>query len=205
MHEKREQEGVVKYSVRHESARVTVPAEMPELLSWRRRLRTLDLIGADAQGVGYGNLSIRLYSSPRFLITGSQSSGLREVDQRHFAIVTVIDLDRNSLRSVGELAPSSEALTHAALYQVQGSIRAVVHVHSSAIWTNWRHRLPTSRDDVLYGTPEMGYEMIRLHKRMALGGQGVIVMGGHQDGVVAFGPSLAEAAGEILKLLPERG
>jgi L-ribulose-5-phosphate 4-epimerase len=205
MHEKREQEGVVKYSVRHESARITLPAEMPELLSWRRRLRALGLIGADAQGIGYGNLSIRLYSSPRFLITGSQSSGLSEVDQRHFAKVTVIDLDRNSLRSVGELAPSSEALTHAALYQVRGSIRAVVHVHSNAIWTTWRHHLPTSRDDVLYGTPEMGYEMIRLHKRRALGGQGVIVMGGHQDGVIAFGPSLAEAAGEILKLMPERG
>ena len=203
MHEKREQEGVVKYSVKHETAKIAFPAEMPELLSWRRRLRELGLIGADAEGIGYGNLSVRLYSSPRFLITGSQSSGLPEVDQRHFARVTVIDLDRNSLRSVGELAPSSEALTHAALYQVQAAIRAVVHVHSNTVWRAWRHRLPTSRDDVQYGTPEMAYEMIRLHKRMALGRLGVIVMGGHPDGVIAFGPSLEEAAGEILKLLPE--
>jgi len=27
-------------------------------------------------------------------------------------------------------------------------------------------------------------------------------MGGHQDGVIAFGPSLAGAVGEILKLVP---
>lgn len=198
-----EKEGVVKYRVEHESGRIDLPADMSEFYAWRRQLRTLNLIGADAQGIGYGNLSIRLFSSPSFLITSSQSSGLAEVDQRHFAKVTVVDLDRNFLRSSGELPPSSEALTHAALYQVNGSIRAVVHVHCAGIWTKYRDRLPTSREEVLYGTPEMAYEMIRLHKRAALGGQGVVVMGGHQDGVVAFGPSLAAAAGEILKLMSQ--
>ncbi|HEY3383055.1 MAG TPA: class II aldolase/adducin family protein [Vicinamibacterales bacterium] len=198
-----EQEGVVKYTVKHESTRIDLPAEMGELLSERRRLHALGLIGADAQGVGYGNLSIRLYSSPCFLITCSQSSGLTEVDQRHFAKVTVIDLDKNFLRSIGGRPPSSEALTHAALYQVNGAIRAVAHVHSHRIWSTCRHHLPTTRDDVLYGTPAMGQEMIRLHKRQALGRQGVVVMGGHQDGVIAFGPTLGEAVGEILKLTSE--
>jgi L-ribulose-5-phosphate 4-epimerase len=205
MHESPEKEGVVKYTVKHVTARLTLPPEMTELLAWRRRLRQLELIGEDAQGLGYGNISIRLYASPRFLITGSQSSGLIEVDQRHFAEVSVVDLDRNALRSRGEVPPSSEALTHAALYQTRSSIRAVVHVHSHAIWSARRDRLPTTKYDVAYGTPEMAYEMIRLHKRNALADLGVIVMGGHQDGVIAFGRSLADAAGEILKLMPERG
>jgi L-ribulose-5-phosphate 4-epimerase len=204
MHESHEKEGVVKYTIRHVTARLTFPPEMPELFSWRRRMRELQLIGEDAEGLGYGNISIRLYASPRFLITGSQSSGLIDVDQRHFAEVSVIDLDRNSLRSKGEIPPSSEALTHAALYQVRPSIRGVVHVHSHAIWTAWCDKLPTTKHDVAYGTPEMAYEMIRLHKRNALADLGVIVMGGHQDGVIAFGRSLADAAGEILKLLPAR-
>jgi ribulose-5-phosphate 4-epimerase/fuculose-1-phosphate aldolase len=204
MHETHEKEGVVKYSVKHETARITFPAEMPEFFSWRQRLRALQLIGEDSHGLGYGNLSVRLYATPTFLITSSQSSGLLEVDQQHFARVTVVDLDRNFLRSVGERPPSSEALTHAALYQMHGGIRSVVHVHSRDIWTAWRDRLPTSRDEVPYGTPEMAYEMIRLHKRSALGRLGVIVMGGHQDGVIAFGPSVGDAAGEILKLMPER-
>jgi L-ribulose-5-phosphate 4-epimerase len=204
MQQPHEKEGVVKYSVKHETARIEFPAEMPELFSWRSRLRGLNLIGEDSHGLGYGNLSIRLYATPSFLITGSQSSGLIEVDQRHFARVTVVDLDRNFLRSVGQHPPSSEALTHAALYQVLGAIRAVVHVHSRPIWEAYRDRLPTTRDDVAYGTPEMGYEMIRLHKGRALGRLGVIVMGGHQDGVVSFGPSLADAAGKILELMPER-
>lgn len=200
MGEAHEKEGVVKYRVEHESAPIELPRDIAELFSWRRHLRALNLIGADPQGIGYGNLSIRLYASPSFLITSSQSSGLDEVDQRHFAKITVVDLDKNFLRSSGQLPPSSEALTHAALYQVNTSIRSVVHVHCASIWSAYRHRLPTTRDDVPYGTPEMAYEMIRLHKRTALGSQGVVVMGGHQDGVVAFGPSLAAAAGEILKL-----
>ena len=200
MHEAHEQEGVVKYTVRHETARITLPPAISDLFVWRQRLRALDLIGADAQGVGYGNLSVRPYSSPTFFITCTQSSGLAQVDQRHFTRVTVVDLDRNFLRSVGEQPPSSEALTHAALYQVNGAIASVVHVHSRRLWEAHRHRLPTSRDEVAYGTPEMGYEMIRLHKRAALGRQGVIVMGGHQDGVIAFGPSVEAAAGEILRL-----
>jgi hypothetical protein len=205
MHETHEQEGVVKYTVKHETAKLAFPPEMPELMTWRRRMRELRLIGEDSQGLGYGNLSIRLYGTPTFLITSSQSSGLVDVDQQHFARVTVVDLDRNFLRSVGERPPSSEALTHAALYQMNGAIRAVVHVHARDIWTARRHQLPTSRDEVRYGTPEMAYEMIPLHKRAALGRLGVIVMGGHQDDVIAFGPSIADASGEILKLIPERG
>lgn len=200
-----EQEGVVKYTLQHVSAPITAPAELPELLAIRRHLRALGLIGADAHGVGFGNLSVRLYASPRFLITGSQSSGLAEVDQRNFAIITVVDLDRNFLKSTGETPPSSEALTHAALYQVNSAIRAVIHVHAGEIWAAWRNRLPTTREDVAYGTPEMGYEMIRLHKRSAIGRQGVVVMGGHQDGVIAFGPTLTAAAGEITKLIPGDG
>jgi len=197
-----EQEGVVKYTVQHVACRIDLPADVGDLLTWRRRLRELELIGADAQGLGYGNMSIRWFASPRFLITGSQSSGLLDVDQRHFASVEVIDLDRNSLRSRGEIPPSSEALTHAALYQSRAAIRAVVHVHSNAIWSTWKDRLPTTREDVAYGTPEMAYEMIRLQKRSAITDKGVVVMGGHQDGVIAFASSVAEAAGAILKLMP---
>jgi ribulose-5-phosphate 4-epimerase/fuculose-1-phosphate aldolase len=200
MSQPREQEGIVKYTCRHVTASIAVPPQWDDLLFWRNRLRALGLIGADAQGVGYGNLSVRLYSSPRFLITGSQSSGLRDVDRRHFAAVTVVDLDRNSLTSTGETPPSSEALTHAALYEVERAIRAVVHVHASALWEAWRNRLPTTREEVAYGTPEMGYEMIRLHKRSAIGTRGCVVMGGHRDGLIAFGPSVADAAGEILAL-----
>jgi ribulose-5-phosphate 4-epimerase/fuculose-1-phosphate aldolase len=195
-----EREGVVKYTCHHTAAPAPVPPGLDDLLHWRGELRSRELIGADASGIGYGNLSIRVYASPRFFITGSQSSGLLAVDRRHFAEVTVVDLDRNTLRSLGEIPPSSEALTHASLYQVHTGIRAVVHVHAPALWKTWKGRLPTTHDHVEYGTPEMGYEMIRLHKRTAAGTRGCFVMGGHRDGIIAFGQTMADAAGEILKL-----
>jgi ribulose-5-phosphate 4-epimerase/fuculose-1-phosphate aldolase len=200
MNQPHEQEGVVKYTCRHVTGPLTVPPEMAHLLAWRKTLREMSLIGADAHGLGYGNLSIRLYASPRFLITGSQSSGLLEVDRRHFAAVRIVDLDRNFLESTGETPPSSEALTHAALYQVDSTIKAVVHVHAPALWEAHKGRLPTTRDDVAYGTPEMAYEMIRLHKRSVIVRKGCVVMGGHRDGLIAFGTTMAEAAGEILAL-----
>jgi ribulose-5-phosphate 4-epimerase/fuculose-1-phosphate aldolase len=195
-----EKEGVVKYTCHHVTAPAPLPPGFDDLLHWRGELRARNLIGEDAAGIGYGNLSIRVYASPRFVITGSQSSGLLAVDRRHFAEVTVVDLDRNRLRSLGDIPPSSEALTHASLYQVHTGIRAVVHVHAPALWDTWKGRLPTTYDHVEYGTPEMGYEMIRLHKRTAAGTRGCFVMGGHRDGIIAFGQTMAEAAGEILRL-----
>ena len=112
----------------------------------------------------------------------------------------MVDLDRNFLKCRGEIRASSEALTHAGLYQADPSIRAVVHVHSRPVWERYRDQLPTTREDVAYGTPEMAYEMIRLHRRGAFGARGVVVMGGHRDGVIAFGPTLAGTAQEMLDL-----
>jgi L-ribulose-5-phosphate 4-epimerase len=200
MNQPGEKEGVVKYAFEHVRRPLAASAELAELLAWRARLFARRLIGADPDGLGYGNLSARLYTSPRYLISGSQTSGLEQVDGRHFAEVTVVDLDRNFLRCVGETQASSEALTHAALYAADPEIRGVVHVHSQPIWQRHRHRLPTTRDDVAYGTPQMAHEVIRLHRRGPVGHHGVIIMGGHQDGVIAFGPSLGQAAQAILDL-----
>ncbi len=196
----REKEGVVKYALEHERRPAAASPDLADLLAWRARLLARRLLGVDDAGLGYGNLSVRLYTSPRFLISGTQTSGLSQVDGRHFAEVTVVDLDRNFLRCAGEVQASSEALTHAALYAADPEIRSVVHVHSRPIWDRHRDRLPTTRDDVEYGTPEMAHEVIRLHRRGPVGHRGVIIMGGHPDGVIAYGPSPGQAAQAILAL-----
>ena len=69
----KEREGVVKYVFQHEPTRITPPPGFADLLVWRTRLRARQLIGADSDGLGYGNLSVRLYASPRFLISASQT------------------------------------------------------------------------------------------------------------------------------------
>ncbi len=195
-----EREGVVKYHAEHVARPLRPLPDLRDLLTWRDRLFARRLIGADAEGLGYGNISVRLHTSPRFLISGSQTSGLPQVDHRHFAEVTLADIDRNRLRCVGEIQASSEALTHAALYAADPAICGVVHVHARPIWLAQRDRLPTTRDDVEYGTPAMAQEMIRLYRRGPVVHEGVIVMGGHEDGVIAFGTTLARAAQAILAL-----
>lgn len=195
-----EREGVVKYRCEHVRRRLEPHPALGDLVRWRAVLRARRLIGVDGAGTGYGNVSVRLYATPRFLISGSQTGGLGAVDGRHFAEVLVVDLARNFLRSAGEVAASSEAMTHAALYQADPAIGGVAHVHAPAIWRRGRGVLPTTREDAPYGTPEMAHEMIRLHRRGAAGSRGVFVMGGHRDGVIAFGPTLGDAVAEILRL-----
>ena len=71
-------------------------------------------------------------------------------------------------------------------------------MHAPELWRGARALgLPTARADVPYGTPEMAHEVERLFRSAALGEHGILAMLGHEDGVIAFGPS-AEAAGAIL-------
>jgi len=200
MHHPPEEEGVVKYRAQHVEGTIHPFEGLRELMAWRGELISRGLIGNDAQGIGYGNISVRLFTSPRFLISGTQTSGLEQVDHRHFTEVSVADLDRNTVKSVGQVPPSSEALTHAALYQANAGIGGVAHVHSQALWDRHRNTLPTTDEKAEYGTPQMGYEMIRLHRRGAIRQQGVIVMGGHHCGLIAFGPEIGQAVQTILDL-----
>ena len=47
------------------------------------------------------------------------------------------------------------------------------------------------------GTPAMAAEVARLYADPAVRAGGILAMGGHEDGLVAFGAS-AEAAGTVL-------
>jgi ribulose-5-phosphate 4-epimerase/fuculose-1-phosphate aldolase len=195
-----EREGVVKYRCEHVRRPLEPHPALGDLVRWRAVLCERRLIGVDEAGTGYGNVSVRLHATPRFLVSGSQTGGLGAVDGRHFAEVLVVDLERNFLRCAGEIAASSEAMTHAALYQADPAIGGVAHVHAPAIWRRGLGILPTTREEAAYGTPEMAHEMIRLRRRGAFRQRGAVVMGGHRDGVIAFGPTLGDAVAEILRL-----
>ncbi len=57
-----------------------------------------------------------------------------------------------------------------------------------------------TRPDVPYGSPEMSREVRRLFAETDVYARGVFAMGGHQDGLVAFGTTVAEAGGRLLSL-----
>jgi L-ribulose-5-phosphate 4-epimerase len=167
--------------------------------AWRRPLYAAGLIGCDASsGVGLGNLSARLGTSDKFIITGTQTGHLRALGAEHFAIVTAVDIAANRVVCHGPVAPSSESMTHAAIYALDARIKAIVHVHSAALWTALRDELPTTAADVAYGTPAMAREFLRLYRQTDFPRRCIAVMAGHRDGLIATGGSVAEAALRIL-------
>jgi len=207
-------EGVIKFRVEHEQ-RALSPREHGELanklIAWREILARTGLVGQDPAlygGAGYGNVSARVGapSSPRgarpFLISGTQTSGLARIDLPQLCLVRRYVLAENRAESSGLVHPSSESLTHGAIYDLSPHIRAVLHAHTPAIWRQARRlRLPTTNAVVAYGTVEMAQEVRRLYRDTALGEQQIFSMGGHEDGVVVFGRSVEEAGGVLVRAL----
>lgn len=171
------------------------------LNEYRQVLYDHGLIGALPDGIGFGNISVRDEPSARFLITGSTTGNHPELSPNHFTAVTSYDFEANSLTCKGPITASSESLTHAAFYEASRSIGAVIHVHHAGLWNSWLDRLPTTSIHVTYGTPEMAYEVIRLVReaqRSTRPGKPLVIMGGHEDGVLAYGPTLGQATATLL-------
>jgi len=175
-------------------------AETTALLdAWRRPLYDAGLIGQyEELGIGFGNLSARF--GKQFIISGTQTGHLATTDAGHYALVTSYDIERNRVSSTGPVQASSETLTHAAIYELDSAINAVVHVHSPKLWESLKDRLPTTSADISYGTPEMAREFSRLYSETTFSGDGIAVMAGHEEGLVSIGATLEEATNRILAL-----
>lgn len=209
-----QREGVIKFVARHEHAPLDaaeLSSEAAALFAWRDILRRLEMLGQTPGrygGLGFGNLSARLPSRTRaagrrrFLITGTQTAGLDVVAAEHLCIIEAYDIAANRVQSRGRTLPSSESLTHAALYDCDGELCFVFHVHAPAIWhAADALSLPATADGVEYGTQAMAEEMRRLWRRgQALRGR-VVVMRGHEDGVVSFGRTAQEAGEALIRAL----
>jgi ribulose-5-phosphate 4-epimerase/fuculose-1-phosphate aldolase len=196
-------EGYTKYRVDWRKGPPPDPAAIAALNECRNRLHAAGLVGHDTvHDVGYGNLSIRERDGT-FIITGTQTGHIARTDERHYAIVTGYDIDANRVACAGPVQASSEALTHAALYELDAGIRAIAHVHSADLWHRLLDRIPTTSADVAYGTPEMAREFGRLYRETDLAETGVAAMAGHADGIVALGADIGLATRRLLALRDE--
>lgn len=187
-------EGYSKYKCDWRRAPALPVAVIHDLIQWRNRLYDAGLVGySEEQGVGFGNLSIRADSDGKFIISGTQTGRIPRTDENSYSLVTACDIDENHVTCEGPVQASSEALTHAAVYELDSAIGAVVHVHSGKLWQTLLHRVPTTAADVRYGTPEMAREFRRLYRETDLAETGVAVMAGHEEGIVAFGCTVEQA------------
>ena len=193
-------EGYTKYKCDWRRAPALPAAVINDLNEWRNRLYEVGLVGYyEEHGVGFGNLSIRVVGNKQFIISGTQTGHIPCTDENHYSLVTAWDIGKNYVSCEGPVQASSEALTHAALYELDAGICAIVHVHSLILWRKLINRIPTTAEDVGYGTPEMARELLRLYRETELPEIGVAVMAGHEEGIVAFGHTLEQAAQRILK------
>ncbi len=194
-------EGVIKFDLEFSHAQPPCPDCLAELNAWRQILFRLGLTGRDPVrygGLAYGNVSCRT-GGYRFIISGTQTGGKQYLRPADYCLVLDFDLGKNHLRAEGPIKPSSEALSHGAIYEAVPQAGCVIHVHSPEIWRNARQLgVPLTGESIAYGTPEMGRAV---GTGASSSRMGIVAMGGHEDGVLAFAAHARQAAMRLLQCL----
>ncbi|WP_213995201.1 class II aldolase/adducin family protein [Arsukibacterium sp.] len=197
-----EQEGVIKYQLNYQQKARLTSADIVQLNSWRQIMLQLGMLGqtpARYDNYGFGNISQRYRDTNQFIISGSQTGGITDMTAADYALVSECRPERNQISAQGLTKPSSEAMTHGQLYQLNDDINFVIHAHCPQIWQHASALgVPQTRADVPYGTVAMADEVARLFSETAVLQQGLFCMAGHEDGVVAFGSTAAEAGQRLI-------
>jgi len=187
----------IKFACECAAAEIVSFDGLAELNACRRNLLRLRLIGVGANGIGFGNLSIR--DGPSFYITGSATGGIAELSPVDCARVVAYDFKKNWLRYEGAAIPSSESLTHAAVYESDAKAGAVIHCHNSKLWAALLNEIPSSSEAIEYGTTDMAREVTRLFEVTDVQSGKIFVMAGHEGGIVTFGKDLEEALSILMR------
>ncbi|MDI1291777.1 MAG: class II aldolase/adducin family protein [Methylobacter sp.] len=202
----KQQEGVIKYQLNHTQQPISQPCSLTDINAWRTIAVRLELIGQSLgryQNIGFGNISQRIDPhSAQFIISGTQTGHLKQLNPEHYCLIVKAEPHQNRIQSRGLCKPSSESLTHASVYAQNPAIQAVIHAHSPEIW---KHTvalgLPHTSADIPYGTVEMAMAVEQLFQSGKLTQTSLFTMLGHEDGVIAFGRNMEEAAWELIKHL----
>lgn len=194
-------EGYIKFNCIWDQAQVQYPnAEYTQLEEARTQLFARGLIGAYPDGIGFGNISVRTKDDKSFIISGSATGGLSELVPEDYALVTDYKIVQNTIFCTGLIQASSESLTHAAIYQSVPHIGSVVHVHCLWLWEKLMGEYPTTAAGIEYGTPEMALAVGQLAGTIKDDQEKIIVMGGHREGILAFGQHINDAIKPIISL-----
>ena len=162
--------------------------------SYRTKLFELNLIGAYPNGIGFGNISIRTNNN-EFIISGSATGNFKKLEKKHYSLVTNFDIKNNQVTSKGLTKASSESLSHAAIYMSNKDINSVIHIHNQKMWDKYLNNLPTTNKKAEFGTPELAFEI----QKKIENSNGIIIMGGHPEGIISYGQTIEEAYNLLLK------
>jgi ribulose-5-phosphate 4-epimerase/fuculose-1-phosphate aldolase len=202
-------DGYIKYSAEHSSEPLPAddPLQIEELLKTRDYLHKTGLVGVYPNGIGFGNCSFRRVTrytqESSFIITGSATGEIENLQKNHLCLVEKFDIAKNLVFSKGEIQASSESMTHGAIYSANPKINCVLHIHSRKLFDRLRQlslentgKIYFTAKDIPYGTPEMAFAVMDEVKKIKKP-NGIIVMLGHDEGVISFGETISAALAEI--------
>ena len=204
------QEGVVQYSCTLIDGSPGTEAELTVAARCRQELYIRDAIGCDMSRYGacYGNISFRTGSYAagpgrrEFIISCTKTGENPTAGPDTMSRVLHYDHEKNYVLAQGPCPPSSESMTHGAIYDASLEVRAVVHGHDPQLWQYLlQHGAPHTEADILYGTPPMAdaaAQLVRHNLRKPWRLPGIFAMAGHEDGVVAWGANLEQATKRFL-------
>jgi len=200
-----ETEGVIQYDLVYRRGDLPAAFDPAPLFAAFLACRSRQLVGQSPSrygGYAYGNISLRV--NPGFVISGTQTGGKPALDRQDLAWVTECDAAANRVVATGPARPSSESMSHGEVYRASDDIGAVIHVHSPSLWdAAARLGLPTTNPAAGYGTPAMALEICRLLDAQPV--TGMLAMGGHEDGIIAYGATMADALRSLLDATQQAG
>lgn len=178
-------EGIIKFSYEFVSNRLPSTSTIEKLNEIRQKFWELKLIGMDKNGISYGNISQRLTKSS-FLITASQVGFKKTLKAEDYVIIQVADVELNRVWVEGIKQPSSESLTHYAVYKANPLANFVIHFHHKKLWEKLFGIVPTTEFNVNYGTKELAQSIFEMISKSENKNREIVVLGGHRDGFIAY-------------------
>ncbi len=193
-------EGIIKYNVDWDNSKNILELEYQKINPIRDFAFRKKLIGIGVDGVGYGNISFRINSTNKFIISGSATGGKSKLDIIDYSKVISFNINNNYIRCVGGSIASSESLSHAAIYKAKKEINAVLHFHNNEIWKRNIDKIPTTDNYAEYGTPQMAISISKIIENEN-DTNGTIIMRNHQDGVIIYSEKIESLMKAVTDLL----
>jgi ribulose-5-phosphate 4-epimerase/fuculose-1-phosphate aldolase len=190
-------EGYIKYHIHWKESGSKSYEGLRELIKIRNQLFKLGLIGVYENGIGFGNISCRVKEN-KFIISGTQTGGIEKLNEKHFSMVEDCDLQKNELFCSGPVKASSEAMTHFAFYASDKTIQSIIHVHHEKLWNSLLNIVPTTPEEIGYGTPDMANAIAEIIQSQNSTSPKIIVTAGHAEGIFTFGNSIENAFEELM-------
>ena len=192
-------DGIIKYHAIHKNSSPPDHINLDQLDEVRTKLFDLGLVGVYSDGIGYGNVSIR--NDTGCIISGTSTGAVRALGAGGYCYVRSFDLKKNTVKTEGPILASSESMTHCAIYQAHSSVQCVLHIHSRELWKKLLDKgYDSTPAEISYGTPQMAVSMATLVIANTETSN-LLVMAGHEDGIVAYGHTINSAFDQIQAVL----